>query len=435
MGAAAVSDGGRLWFDVSYTLTQTGNVGITRTVRRLLDELRELQAESGSACEPVAFHSSGFRHASRFVAVGHVPKRSPHRGGQRLFRLLSGSMARRMIGLAQRVLPWPLLQWVWRKSSVATFNALSREAGEVHFEPGDILFVADASWKYPAWLAARSARRQGARVVVLVYDLMPIRNPEFCFGLVPPLFRNWLHHMLNCSDAVICISKATENDLRTWVRELGAAGPCLPPTGNFRLGSDISVAHAGVPRAQLSSFVASSSVCFGAVGSFEPKKNYAFLIDVFDQLWAGGADWRLVIAGRPTPECAPLLSRVRNHPEQGRRLLTILDATDEEIGQIYGRCRALVFPSLMEGFGLPLVEARTRGCPVIASDLPVFMEVADQGISFFERSSASALKAVLARHAAIDQRQTVGSMPPFLWRDSARQCRAQMTLLLAPASA
>jgi len=116
-------------------------------------------------------------------------------------------------------------------------------------------------------------------------------------------------------------------------------------------------------------------------------------------------------------------------------LLTIFDATDVEIDHIYGRCRALVFPSLMEGFGLPLVEARTRGCPVIASDLPVFMEVADQGISFFERSSASALQALLARHAAVDERESVGSMLPFLWRDSARQCRARMTLLLPAASA
>lgn len=49
--------------------------------------------------------------------------------------------------------------------------------------------------------------------------------------------------------------------------------------------------------------------------------------------------------------------------------------TDEDLARLYEHAEALVFPSLMEGFGLPALEALARGCPVIASDIPVFHEI------------------------------------------------------------
>jgi glycosyltransferase involved in cell wall biosynthesis len=92
-----------------------------------------------------------------------------------------------------------------------------------------------------------------------------------------------------------------------------------------------------------------------------------------------------------------------------------------------------VLPSLFEGFGLPLVEARTRGCPVIASNLPVFAELADGGVTTFDRTSAGALARVLVDHALNDRRGQIAPMQPFTWADSARQCAAQIEQLLASA--
>lgn len=382
----------RVWFDVSYTRTQQGTIGITRTVHRLFASA----SADGQATDAVAYHSSGFRRvafpvqAAAAAAPGTAAPALPRGPGDRLFAWATGRMARRLVILALKLLPWPLLRPAWQVSANLTFDALSRGAEPVRFTPGDLLVIADVGWNYPVWRAARAARRQGAAVLLLVYDLMPIRHPEFCFPLVPSVFATFLREMLACADAAICISRATEDDLRAWALQERIA---LPPTGFFHLGSDAVDGFAAADvRPQVAGFLAGGAgACFAAVGSFEPKKNYPLLVRVFEQLWSRGEQVRLVIAGKETPDCLAFTRWLRSHPEQGARLLTLHDASDAEVSAIYAHCRALVFPSLFEGFGLPLVEARARGCRVIASDIPAFAELADAGVTLFGRNDEQAL--------------------------------------------
>ncbi len=434
------------WIDVSYTRTQSGSdIGITRTVRRLLGELRA----AGRDCEAVAFHSSGFRRvefdtasqrpaataaaAARALSTP-VPPAPPAPLKGRLFRLITGAVARRLVPIALRAAPWSLLRALWQKSSTMAFNDLTREHQAAPLAAGDVLLMADASWNYAAWVAARRAQARGVQVVLLVYDLMPLRHPEFCFPLVPRLYGTWLAEMLLCSDAVLCISRATEDDLRRWMQEFDLP-IAIPPTGHFRLGSDPSTARqTGVVRESIRAMLDADDACFASVGSFEPKKNYGLLLEAFEELWSQGSQLGLIIAGRPTSDSAALMESMRVHPQQGRLLLTVHDATDSEILALYENCRALVLPSLFEGFGLPLVEARTRGCPVIASNLPVFAELADGGVTPFDCTSVGALVRVLVDHARNDMRGQVAPMSPFTWADSARECAAQIEQLLATAS-
>lgn len=416
-----MSSPARLFMDVSYTRTQHVNVGIIRTVRRLEEELRRLCQTEGRRFEAAAFHSTGFRR----MADGRLP--SPARSGSertdkagaRLYRLIAGPLFRRLVLLAL-VLPWPVVRRIWAATSARVFDFLSRAQPPINFQHDDVLLLGDASWNYPVWVAARRARAQGAKVVLVVYDLMPFQYPEFCFPLVPPTFRLWLDQMLPVADCVICISGATEQDLRDHARALGTA---LPPTGHFRLGSDAvpgTVSSEDV-RAAAQRFLRAGPPCFAAVGSFEPKKNYGFLLDAFERLWRRGEPVRLLIIGRESAECRDLIRRFREHAEQGGKLLTLFDATDAEVAFTYANCRALIFPSMAEGFGLPLVEARTRGSLVIASDLPVFVELADAGVSFYPQGSHAALEALVVQHAASDRRAEVPAMGAFTWEDSARQ--------------
>ncbi|WP_053076527.1 glycosyltransferase family 1 protein [Caenimonas sp. SL110] len=424
------------WVDVSYTRTQAGSdIGITRTVRRLLGELRT----AGRDCEAVAFHASGFRRVDFDTAPQRSSAAATPAGATaaqprgRLFRLITGTVARRLVPIALRIAPWSLLRTLWQRSSTLAFNDLTRHHEPARFSAGDVLLMADASWNYAAWVAARRAQAKGVRVVLLVYDLMPLRHPEFCFPLVPRLYGTWLAEMLLCCDAVVCISRATEDDLRRWVHEVDLP-IAIAPTGHFRLGSDPSSTVAtGAIRPSILSVLDGPDACFASVGSFEPKKNYGLLLKAFEELWSQGSQLGLIIAGRPTTDSADLIEAMRVHPQQGRLLLTVHDATDSEILALYENCRALVLPSLFEGFGLALVEARTRGCPVIASNLPVFAELADGGVTTFDRTSAGALARVLVDHAINDRRAVVAPMHPFTWADSARQCAAQIEKLLAAA--
>lgn len=401
----------RLFFDTTYTRTQREVVGITRTVRRLLEEL-----EQGVVpVTAIAYGSDRFHEVSSAgseVAAGGVP-------AALTLRLATGRPGKFAVAQLTR-LPWPILRPVWEYATGRAYGALCHGAPAAEFRSGDVVLLCDASWNYGAWRAVRNAQARGARAAFMVHDLMPVRHPQFCAPQVVRIYGRWLDEMVRASDAVICNSAATEQDLRAWARE---AGRVLPPTGSFRLGGDLRPLGDSAPaRPQIECFLSGNMPCFAAVGSVEPKKNYGFLLDVFERLWAEGLDVRLLIAGRATAECMDLVRRMKEHPEHGLRLLAVFDASDTEIARIYENCRALVFPSLMEGFGLPLVEARTQGCPVIASDLPVFAELGDGGVFLYERDSAAALRTLLVEHARADARPLCGRMRPFMWKDSAGQC-------------
>jgi glycosyltransferase involved in cell wall biosynthesis len=407
----------RLLFDVSYTRMQRENVGITRTVRRLLQEFGQI----GVPLQPVVFSAGAFRPAPQAESGAAAEAAPPGLA----FRLATSRAGKQFISVVSR-LPWPMLRPLW---ALGSGRAYACGSGPGAPASGDVVLLCDAAWNYASWRAARHARRHGAAVVTMVHDLMPLRHPEFVPPLVVRIYAGWLREMLACSDAMICNSAATEADLRAWAGEQGLD---LPRTGHFRLGADPRPQASAEPaRPALDAFLSDGAPCFAMVGSIEPKKNHAFLLDAFEALWAEGVDARLVVAGRATVECREFIERLQGHPLRGRRLLAIHDASDAEIVRIYERARALVFPSLMEGFGLPLVEARTAGCPVIASDLPVFVELADPGVFLFPRHSREALVERLREHVREDQRARVGRMQPFLWRDSAAQCLQVVEGLLA----
>jgi glycosyltransferase involved in cell wall biosynthesis len=415
----------RMFMDVSYTRTQRVHVGITRTVRRLEEELRNQYADEGILFSTVSFNTQGFRQMAPDALAATILRAGAgeDKPAARLFLWITGAFFRRAVLVAMKLLPWSLLRFIWATTSRWTFDVLSRSEPAVAFKEGDALLLFDASWNYPVWIAARKARAQGAKIVLLMYDLIPLRHPQFTHALVPPIFKLWMDRMLPIADAVVSISKATEVDLHAFAQEQRIG---LPPSGHFRLGSDPQRAAqgGGTVRGALGSFL-SGAPSFAAIGSFEPKKNYGFLLAVFESLWAEGEDVRLLIIGRETAECEALVARMRTHPEQGRRLLTLFDASDGEVARAYEVCRALVFPSLAEGFGLPLVEARTRGAQVIASDLPCFEELADAGVQTYPRHSPEALARLVLEHARRAASRPP-RMPPFTWKDSAQALRHLM---------
>ncbi|MDF1485193.1 glycosyltransferase family 1 protein [Ramlibacter sp. H39-3-26] len=430
-----MKQGARWWFDVSYTQTETGNIGITRTVRRLYEELNGIASVRGADFQPVVFHDHGYRHVDW---PRHAAERMAGRGKKdqtaagKVFSWVTGPGMRKLVLLSLWLFPWSLLYWFWRWSSGLLFSLRSREYAPASFQPGDVLFIADASWNYPVWVAAKMARDHGVRVVLLVYDIMPLRHPEFCFALVPYIFRTWLLKMISCSDAIVCISHATELDLLSWAKEGHGAQP-LPPTGCFYLGCDpVTGSDNAVVRESIRHFMSGDTPCFAAIGSIEPKKNYGVLLAVFERLWAAGHVQRLVLAGRPAAECKELVQALVRHTEQGNRLLTLFDATDAEIIYMYNNARALLFPSLAEGFGLPLVEARTLGCPVIASDLPVFVELSDSGVTLFDRFAPEQLEATIVEQSLASKRGLSEPMPDFTWANSAKACVDLIERLLLP---
>lgn len=273
-------------------------------------------------------------------------------------------------------------------------------------------------------------RARGVAVAFMVYDLLPLRLAD-CFAPGAAAdHERWLRVAAG-ADLLVCISQAVADELAQWLRDHPPADgpPRTPAIGSVHLGADL--AHAlptqGLPpdaKDVLARIRARPS--FLMVGTLEPRKCHAAVLSAFERLWEAGADATLVIAGRTGWMVSDLVSRLRSHPEQGRRLFWLEDSSDEYLQEVYAACACLVAASRGEGFGLPLVEAAQRGMPIIARDLPVFREVAGDHAFYFADDAPQALADAIARWLALyrEQRQPASTgMPWQTWRQSAAQLR------------
>jgi glycosyltransferase involved in cell wall biosynthesis len=275
-------------------------------------------------------------------------------------------------------------------------------------------------------------RRRGVRLAFMVYDLLPLQLPD-CFGPGAAAdHERWLRVVAH-ADMAICISQAVADDLANWFEQNLAAEERAPRLIANHLGADMTHAMAteGLPDdARDVLAIIRERPSFLMVGTLEPRKSHAAVVAAFQQLWDAGVDATLVIAGRTGWMVNELVSLLRSHPERGRRLIWLEDASDEFLEQVYAACACLIAASRGEGFGLPLVEAAQRGMPIIARDLHVFREVAGEHAFYFASDEPQQLADALRQWLALYQEgrhPASAGMPWLTWRQSAE--RLKRTLL------
>ena len=216
-------------------------------------------------------------------------------------------------------------------------------------------------------------RRSGVRAVYFVHDLIPIDHPEHCRVGESDKHRARVRAMLNLGSGVIANSRDTLSLLTGFAEREGIAMP--HSTLAAPLGVDAPwFSTAGLPLAP----ELAARPYFVVLGTIEGRKNHVLLL----KLWRAMADAmgeacpRLVIVGRRGWQADEALALLDHDPGLRAHVTERSDCTDAELLGLLRGAEALLFPTLAEGYGLPLVEALALGTPVIASDLPVFREIA-----------------------------------------------------------
>ena len=205
-------------------------------------------------------------------------------------------------------------------------------------------------------------RSAGLKIAVLVHDTIPLDHPEFARPDTVEPFRRKLAAVAAHADLII----HTTQDARAKTNAQLARFGRVPPGVIAPLGVPIPVPGdlpAGIPT---------DRPYFVTIGTIEPRKNHTLLLDVWDQL--GPDAPRLYIIGGRGWANASVLARLDSLPPGGPvRVLSGLD--DGALAALLQNARALLFPSLAEGYGLPPVEAASLGVPVVASNLSVIREL------------------------------------------------------------
>ncbi len=228
-------------------------------------------------------------------------------------------------------------------------------------------------FKNPNYVKALNAKQ--LKLLVVVHDLIPILHPEYCTQSNTLKFTQSMLTILEHAKGVVAVSDSTRNDFTQYV--LSTKQLCLP-TITATLAPGLS------PELPVGNRLINEPY-FVTISTIGARKNHLLLLQIWRRLVKklGTKTPRLVIVGKRSKTCWNTLSML-DHCTQLRGFITETRGSDEEVANYLHHARALLFPTFTEGYGLPLIEALSVKVPVIASDLPVFREIAGEIPDFLD---------------------------------------------------
>lgn len=279
-----------------------------------------------------------------------------------------------------------LINSVKKKSSAQTPQLL--------VEKGDTLLLLDSTWYMNIWPSVASFKDKGGMVIAVAYDIIPISHPQFCDDFLAQVFRDWFYDSLKYVDGYIAISNTIKIGLQEFLHNEFKEKITSKKFDYFLLGSDIEKKQADslIVRETLEKSFYSSTSLYLTVCTIEPRKNHTYLLDAFDALWKKDVDVSLCLVGKIGWKVEEIVNRIKTHSMFGIKLFMYNDLTDLELRYCYKHAKMLLFPSIVEGFGLPIVEALSHGLPVLASDTAVHREVGGEQIGYFDLQNIQDLK-------------------------------------------
>ncbi|HWA10211.1 MAG TPA: glycosyltransferase [Opitutaceae bacterium] len=208
----------------------------------------------------------------------------------------------------------------------------------------------------PALLAAAAGPR-----AALFHDAIALKLPELTPTKTVARFPAYLHELLQF-DGIAAVSEDSRDALVDYWRWLGLAH--TPPVEVIPLGID-SPPPPSEGKVSPASFQLPVILC---VGSLEGRKNHLALLDACERLWSAGTKFELRLIGLAHPQTGrAALERIKELQAAGRLLRYDGAVDDETLETAYAGCSFTVYPSLMEGFGLPVLESVARGKPCVCS--------------------------------------------------------------------
>ena len=385
-------------YDATHTSHTAAQTGIQRVCRALFKEL-----EAGQNAAPVCYdpHLEGWRE---LVADERAVLRDCS-GGTGRSRGAKWTLAQKIGGASRR--------WFGGKT------ALPAPAGLICPE----LFSAKVGARLPELMSHVAGPR-----VAIFYDAIPLKFPELTPAGTVARFPVYLQELLGF-DGVAAISEDSAASLRDYWRWLGV--PHAPPVQAVPLGVDRAVvAGAGETVA------APSMPRLLSVGTIEGRKNHLALLDACEMLWREGRAFELELIGLPRPDtAAATLAKIAALSTAGHPLHFHGSVSETTLHQAYARASFTVYPSLIEGFGLPVLESLQHGKPCICSGHGALGESARGGgcvtlDSVDAASLASAIRQLLLTPAQLNSLAAAAGQREFKnWGDYARELTAWMVTL------
>lgn len=423
----------RLFIDATYTLASGKNSGIERVVGSIL-------RESTKHCPPpqavisVAgkFYAATPRHVAMLqrAAALHadILSRLPtsYRVGAAWICRVTGSskLSKWLLPQAGHLGFFKLPHKLYERS---VHRKIVRTSQPLEFRAGDVLLLPDAYWvsrlRDSVWDAAAEARASQAFVATVLYDLIPLTHPEFVGRKRHDVFLRYLKSAATNSDLLLAISNTVRAQVANYLPSLLGKQAYCRDIRTFQLGAELSTAQ-GQIRSDVQLLFAGPETPYLMVATFDPRKNHTYVLDAFDELWKQQPELKLCLVGRVGSRCGDVVKRIHMHPRYGKQLILFSDLNDIELQHCYARARGVLFPSIVEGYGLPIVESLWHGRKTFASDTAIHREVGQQDCCYFKLGDPNSLVHQLLEWEAVIDGGALPQLPvrkPTSWQAGTEQ--------------
>ncbi|MEM7268012.1 MAG: glycosyltransferase family 1 protein [Pseudomonadota bacterium] len=234
--------------------------------------------------------------------------------------------------------------------------------------------------------------------IAFIHDIIPIEFPEYQTERSQRIFRQYLLELTDRPCRFVVNSTHTGERLAHHLESVGRE--IEAPIVNIPQLDPIPV----VPNAALSPRLLDAvgdRPFFVILGTIEPRKNHLLLFSLWRDMMRDGPPPRLLVVGRRGWMNDNIVAILDRNEALKDCIREFSDLSDLEIGQLMARAAALLFPSFAEGLGIPLLEARAAGLPVIASDLPALREVGGEDVTYLSPLDGAAWRREIETRAAI----------------------------------
>jgi len=213
--------------------------------------------------------------------------------------------------------------------------------------------------------------------VVTIHDLSYLYFPDEFLKKDLYQLKNWTEYSLNKSKKIIAVSKTTKKDI---MHEYHILDKKIEVIYNGYESDNPDSSH---PSQSLHTYP-----YFLTVGTIQPRKNLSTLITAFIQFQKNHPDYKLIIAGKKGWKYASIFSQVEEQKIKENIILPGFVSEEEKIS-LYKNATAFIFPSLYEGFGIPLLEAMSYQCPVLSSFNSSLPEIGGDACLYFDPNNSN----------------------------------------------
>ena len=254
--------------------------------------------------------------------------------------------------------------------------------GQVPFAPDDTYISLGLDWDQKDVIFLYEQRQRiGFKTLLFCYDIIPVKLPHLCVGDVSAKFAMYFANLAWSADKIQCISECSRNDLQQLLTDLGAP---IPELEVVRLGCDIPSLSDDAATAEVASLLAQKYLLF--VSTIERRKNHETIYRAYTRLVDEGCTDLplLVFVGMPGWGVADLLADLRLDPRILPYIRILNHVTDADLVHLYRNAHFTVYPSLYEGWGLPVAESLAYGKFCLAANSASIPEVGGDLIEYLD---------------------------------------------------